>query len=243
MKKLIICILATLSVNYVDAQLNLNNENTELVIENSTIEKVYLKKGSDKIFLKNDSIIFQRDYYNFNTKETYTFEKQLKNRGFNVPLNQLQDLDNGQQVIDRPPIYIETYFSDETKGKQMIYSNDIIEGLFNNLYNQLNKEIDAYFNQLPSGKYTYSTFINRRVKDNNSDFYKEIENNLIEKGIEDEDIYNQPIIYINKVQSTFDELNKLRKNEIKSYKVIKGEDAIKIYGYSTKNGLVIIETK
>ena len=125
----------------------------------------------------------------------------------------------------------------------MIYSNDIIEGLFNNLYDHLNKEIDAYFNQLPSGKYSYSTFINRRVKDNKSEFYKEIENDLIEKGINDEDIYNQPIIYINKVQSTFDELNKLRKNEIKSYKVVKGDDSIILYGDSSKYGLVIIETK
>lgn len=243
MKKISICLLTILSANFVDAQLNLNTDDIESVIENYTIEKVYLKKGSDKIFLKNDSIIFQRDYYNFNMKETYTFEKQLKNRGFSIPSNQLQDLDKGQQVIDKAPIYIETSFSDETKGKQMIYSNSMIEGLFNNLYNQLSKEIDAYFNQLPSGKYTYSTFINRRVKDNKSDFYTEIEKFLIEKGIENEDIYNQPIIYINKVQSTFDEMNKLLNKNIKSYKVIIGDDAIKLYGDSTKNGLIIIETK
>ena len=245
MKTITICLLAILSVNYVDAQSNLNTDidNSESVIENTSIEKVYFKKGRDKIFLKNDSIIYQRDYYNFNTKQTYTFEKRLKNEDFNAPLNEFQNLEKGQQVTDKVPVYIETYFSDETKGKQMIYSNEMIERLINKIISYLNNEIDAYSHKLPSGRYTFNTFINRRINVNKSDFYNIIEKELIGNNMIDEDINNQPLIYINKNQSTFDELNKLLNKNIKSYKVIIGDDAIKLYGDSTKNGLIIIETK
>ncbi len=237
MKKILICLLAILSINQVDAQSNLITENNKVLSINSSIEKVYLKKGSDRIFLKSDSIVFERDYYNFNTKQTYTFGKKLKNEGFNVPLNQLQNLDKGQQVIDKAPIYIETYFTDNTKEKQMIYSNIMIEDLFGKLSTKYRTDMEDYVNQLPSGKYGYPMFINRRIKENQSDFYKIIEKELIAKGMINEDIFNQPLIYINKVQSTFDELNQLDKGSIESYQIL---DNTSVYGSSAKNGIIKI---
>lgn len=244
MKKLYFSLLVILAFNQVDAKLNINIRNSELNQKNYSIEQVILKKGGDKIFLKNDLITFQRSYYNFNTKETYIFEKRLKNEGFNVPLNQLQDLVKGQQVIDKAPIYIETYFTDETKGKQMIFSNEMIEGLFKTLYTKYGSDMNEYFRQLPSGKYTFSSFINRRVKEKKSDFYKVIENELLIKGMVDEDIFNQPIIYIEKVQSTFDELNQLDENNVKSYEVLNNSDKlIALQGSSAKSGIIIIKLK
>lgn len=242
MKNISLNLLFLLALNQVQAQFNINKENIitpEISNINQSIVKVYLKKGRDKIILKNDSIIFQKDYYNFNTKETYTFEKRLKNEGGSIPLNQLQDLAKGQQVIDKAPIYIETYFLDDTKGKQMIYSNQMIEDFFRKLNVKYRAEIDDYINQLPSGKYTYSMFINRRIKENKSTFYNAVEKDLIVKGMINEDIFNQPLIYINHVKSTFDELNQLDMNKIESYKILSYADA-SIYGSSAKNGLILI---
>ena len=240
MKKILICLLTILLINKVDAQSNLNPENAKVLSVNSSIEQIYLKKGSNKISLKNDSIIFQRDYYNFNTKETYTFEKRLKNDGIIIALNQLQNLAKGQQVIDRAPIYIETYFKDNTKEKQMIYSNEMIEDLFGHLSSKYKIDMNDYVNQLPSGKYGYPMFINRRVEDNKSDFYKVIEKDLIAKGMIDKDIFNQPNISINKVQSTFEDLNQLDSKRVESYQILSGKEAVAKYGSSSKNGLILI---
>ena len=237
MKKILICLLTILSINQVAAQFNLNTESAKVSSINSSIEKVYFKKGRDRIFLKSDSIIFERDYYNFNTRQTYIFEKKIKNESFNVSLNQLQNLDKGQQVIDKAPIYIETYFTDNTKGKQMIYSNIMIEDLFGKLSTKYRTDMDFYLNQLPSGKYSNQFFINRRIKDNQSNFYKVIEKELVDNGIINDDIYNQPLIYINKVQSTFDELNRLDMNKIEAYQIL---DDTSIYGSSAKNGIIKI---
>jgi len=244
MHKIVLKLLVLFATIQVQAQLNVNNKNiSEISIVKSSIEKIHLKKGRDKVFLSIDSITFQRDYYNFNTKETYTFKKQLKNEGFNIRLDQLQNLAKGKQIIDKAPIYIETFFVDDTNGKQMIFSNELIEGLFANLITKYKNDMSIYVNQLPSGKYGYPMFINRRIKENKSEFYKVIENELIAKGITDEDIFNQPVIYINKTQSTFDELNQLDINSIESYKILNGKVAEALYGSSTKNGVIIISLK
>ena len=119
----------------------------------------------------------------------------------------------------------------------MIYSNIMIEDLFGKLSTKYRTDMDFYLNQLPSGKYSNQFFINRRIKDNQSNFYKVIEKELVDNGIINDDIYNQPLIYINKVQSTFDELNRLDMNKIEAYQIL---DDTSIYGSSAKNGIIKI---
>ena len=53
----------------------------------------------------------------------------------------------------------------------------------------------------------------------------------------------QPLIYVNKIESNIEAVNKIKPDMINSVEVIKGEKAIKIYGEKAENGVLIVTLK
>lgn len=245
MKKLILPILLFLALVPSKAQLKIDKKEIEKSIEynqsetKKSISKLEILSANEKIVVVNDSIFYTKEFKNLDTNKSYYFE-------MNFDVNDLinvEDLNEEGLKLDKAPYKVVTILNDNSKEEKEYQSNHQLDELFKRIRKKTNDDFKYFLNFLPSGNYTYNLIINQPIKVK-SDFFNHLEKLMNDEGIYlTKDTYNQPKILLNDKQVSFDEIDKVQADQVKSISIYKDEKSIALYGSSAKNGIVIIETK
>lgn len=245
MKKLILPILLFLALVPSKAQLKIDKKEIEKFIEynqsetKKSISKLEILSANEKIVVVNDSIFYTKEFKNLDTNKSYYFE-------MNFDVNDLinvEDLNEEGLKLDKAPYKVVTILNDNSKEEKEYQSNHQLDELFKRIRKKTNDDFKYFLNFLPSGNYIYNLFINQPLKVK-SDFFNHLEKLMNDEGIYlSKDGFNQPKILLNDKQVSFDEVDKVQADQVKSISIYKDEKSIALYGSSAKNGIVIIETK
>lgn len=245
MKKLILPILLFLALVPSKAQLKIDKKEIEKSIEynqsetKKSISKLEILSANEKIVVVNDSIFYTKEFKNLDTNKSYYFE-------MNFDVNDLinvEDLNEEGLKLDKAPYKVVTILNDNSKEEKEYQSNHQLDELFKRIRKKTNDDFKYFLNFLPSGNYTYNLFINQPLKVK-SDFFNHLEKLMNDKGVYvANESLNQPKILLNDKQVSFDEVDKVQADQVKSISIYKDEESIALYGSSAKNGIVIIETK
>lgn len=202
--------------------------------------------GGGGIYTWKDTFEFQRLFINSETQEIQLFKMEAKRPEEILTLKEVQAL-KSKRVIDCPTVKVEWVEHQRYVVKSLGCDREIQSKLAQIYDALISDKIDAFIQQLPSGSYyngMRNLLVNQPIKEEaqKSNLYRKIEEEFHKNGIDISNPLQQPLIYVDNKMMYFEDLNRLKEEDLLSSFLLQGVEATAMYGSRAMYGVIVLKT-